>query len=345
MNTNSETHASAAVTRKPLRLMPGVVLAALLVIVRYVLPFVVPDGELKDSLAGIGIIGGVIGALFIGLWWVFFSRAAWAERLGAIVLMAVAMFATRFVLHPSILGGMMGLMFFVYAIPVLAIALVVWAVASRGASEGVRRASLVAAILVACGAWTLVRSEGVIGGGADLRPRWSMTAEERLLAQGGDASQPLPPISAPVEAPAPAVAAVSEPASAPASPSKPEVAVASAPDGVVGNPGADPTAAPIEWTGFRGARRDGVVRGVRIETDWVKSPPRQLWRRPIGPGWSSFAVRGDILYTQEQRGEDELVAAYRVSTGAPVWRHKDPVRVYESNAGAGPRATPSLSEG
>ena len=47
-------------------------------------------------------------AFAIVVWWLFFSRAPWSERLGAVILMAVALFATSRLVHASIAGGMMG---------------------------------------------------------------------------------------------------------------------------------------------------------------------------------------------------------------------------------------------
>ena len=319
--------------KKPLRLWPAVVAAILLCVMRFVLPIVVPEAM------AFGMIGSVLGALAILVWWVFFSRAPWSERLGAIILMIVTLFATSRIVHESIAGGGMGMLLYVLAIPVLGLALVAWAVASRRLSNGPRRASMVAAILLGCGVWTLVRTDGVTSDviGSDFHWRWTQTPEERLLAQASDEPKPLRPPPAPAEIPKEPVAAEAggNAAVRPAAPAAAKIEPAA------------PAAAEMraEWPGFRGPGRDSIIRGVRIEKDWSKSPPVALWRRPIGPGWSSFAVRGDLLYTQEQRGDDEIVACYKVSTGEPVWRHRDPVRFWESNGGAGPRATPTLSNG
>src|ERR1035438_6380515 len=101
--------------RVALRLWPGVVAVLLLWLLRYGVPAVVPEAMI------VGVIGEFVGGLAVLLWWVFFSRAPWSERLGALVLMIAASVATRRILHESIAGGMMGMMFVGYSIPVLSL--------------------------------------------------------------------------------------------------------------------------------------------------------------------------------------------------------------------------------
>ncbi len=325
------------IQKKPLRLTPGVVIVALQWLLWLVVPVVAPDA------AFVGVMAGVVGGLAVVVWWVFFSRAPWSERVGAILLMIAAMLVTKRIVHESIAGAGMGMLLFVSAIPGLSLALVAWAVVTRHLGDGARRASLVAAILLACAPWAILRTAGLTGVGPEYHWRWTATPEERLLAQAGDEPKALPP------SPAPAEASVEPPAPSPA-PADVRTPEQKIPDKVVDEPEAPPADPPAaktlaDWPGFRGPDRDGVIRGVEIETNWSKSPPVELWRRPIGPGWSSFAVRGDRLYTQEQRGDDEIVACYDARTGEPVWRHRDAARFWESNGGPGPRGTPTLSNG
>jgi outer membrane protein assembly factor BamB len=324
--------------RKPLRLWPAVIIAIVQLLVMFGGPIVAPDAGLP-----VGMLGGIVGALAIVVWWMLFSRAPWSERVGAIILMIVAVLTTRTVVHESIAGAGMGRLIFILPLPYLTLALVAWAVATRHLQDGARRASLVAAIMLACAPFALIRTAGVKGGAAsEFHWRWTPTPEQLLLAQGEDEPKPLPPSTAPASSAAPAEIPTETTAAkasvAPAAPAAPAVAKIEAAAPAV-------TETPAEWPGFRGPGRDGIIRGVRIVTDWSMSPPVAIWRRPIGPGWSSFAVRGHLLYTQEQRGDDEVVSCYEVSTGELVWRHRDAVRFYESNGGAGPRGTPTLSHG
>ena len=270
--------------------------------------FVVPI--LIPSAALYGMLVGAVSVLVILLWWLIFSRARWYERLGAIALMVVALIVTKQLVHPSIAGGGMGGLIYVVAVPWLALALVAWAVATRRLSDGLRRASLLALIALVCVGFMLIRTGGLTATlDNDLHWRWSETPEDRLLAQAANEEA--------------------------------ELASARSANSSISS-GAQTGA---DWPGFRGANRDGIVHGLRIATDWSAAPPAEMWRRPIGPGWSSFAVSGDLLYTQEQRGPDEVVACYNVTTGKPLWKHSDKARFWESNGGSGPRGTPTLSNG
>jgi outer membrane protein assembly factor BamB len=328
-------------SQKPLRVWPGAVAVIVLLLARYGIPEFAPDTIGMYSI----MVGAPLGVLAFVVWWAGFSRSPHLERWGALIIMVVALLATPLILHQSIATGMMGVMFLFYALPVLILAFVGWALVSNRLSLVPRRVTMVATILLACLAFTLVRTDGMTGdGAAQFAWRWSPTHEERLLAQGVD--QPVPAqfvpkaddkAAAPETSPTPAVTAKVQPA---------EQLAAKADDKAA-------TTLPVpaeeerqgNWPGFRGPKRDGVIHGVQIKTDWSTTPPVELWRRPVGPGWSSFAVNGQLFYTQEQLGNDEVVGCYNVTTGKPVWRHRNSTRFYESNAGAGPRATPTLNNG
>ena len=285
--------------RKPFRLWPGIVAVVLQWIGWFVVPAVLPWSQAPF----IGLLVGVLGGLAILLWWLLFSRAPWVERIGAPVLIVGAVILTKRVVHPSIAGGAMGMLLYVYAIPVFGLALVAWAVVTRRFTTAARRLALIVAIVLGCSVFMVIRTGGLTAEfDNDFHWRWSKTPEQRLLAQAT--------------------------AESPASSSVPAA-----------------TSTETGWSGFRGPQRDSVVHGVKIKTDWSATPPVQMWRRPVGPAWSSFAVYNGRLYTQEQRGEEEDVACYDLNTGKPVWKHSDAARFYESNGGPGPRATPTLNNG
>jgi hypothetical protein len=258
------------------------------------------------------VLGGAAFGLVVVVWWLFFSRAPWPDRIGAIVLMVIAVIATKMVVHPSIANGMMGMMLPMYSIPALSLALVAAAVISRHLPIGARRALMASAIVIACLSFTLLRTGGITGdASSDLHWRWTETPEERLLAQDEPTALTPAPAEPLNETPSLVKTSTSD------QPTTPEAKPTE-------KSSADPAEAKTaDWSGFRGPQRDGVIRGARIQTDWTGSKPVEMWRRPIGPGWSSFAVRGDLVYTQEQRGNDEVVSCYNLTTG--------------------PRGTPTLS--
>jgi outer membrane protein assembly factor BamB len=198
-----------------------------------------------------------------------------------------------------------GFKLMLYALPVTTAAWTVWLLISRGLSWSWRRAGVLAIIVAVFGWFNALRLDGVTG---------SMKSEMSWRWSPTAEDRSLAEIKARKAAAVPA-------------------------------PEAPLTLQPGDWPGFRGPERDGRLTGVKIDSDWAKHPPKLLWKQRVGPGWSSFAVIGDRLYTQEQRGEDEVVVCYDAATGKELWLYRDSARFTEAVGGPGPRATPTFHEG
>jgi len=102
---------------------------------------------------------------------------------------------------------------------------------------------------------------------------------------------------------------------------------------------------PHDVPEFLGPGRRPVFTDVLLETDWKAHPPRELWRRPIGLGFGSFAVVGDFAVTLQQEGDEEAVVCYEWRTGEPRWKHAYPASFKSSLGGDGPRTTPTIEGG
>jgi outer membrane protein assembly factor BamB len=149
------------------------------------------------------------------------------------------------------------------------------------------------------------------------------------------AAMPPPPalVTARAPAPAPVASATSARSDTPATPATVAPAVA-------------PLTGKLPyWTDFRGPRRDAQYRERPLLVSWPAGGLKPLWKQPAGAGYASFAAAHGRAFTIEQRGREEVVAAYDVATGRELWTHGWPAQFRESMGGDGPRATPTWSDG
>ena len=105
------------------------------------------------------------------------------------------------------------------------------------------------------------------------------------------------------------------------------------------------TATAGDFPQYLGPQRNMKLAGPQLATDWDGSPPKQVWRQPIGAGWSGFVAVGDYALTMEQRGEQELVTCYKKATGELIWSHGIDARHDTLMGGLGPRSTPTVHDG
>ena len=130
-----------------------------------------------------------------------------------------------------------------------------------------------------------------------------------------------------------------------------------------------------DWPQFRGPERNGTSPETGLARAWPESGPPELWRVPLGPGFSGIAAVDGKLYTlfstapptppepladtrdgqendpggveatpedaPEAAGGREVVAAFDAATGRELWR-TDLGEAFTNEYGDGPRSTPTV---
>ena len=243
--------------------------------------------------------------LVFSIWWWTNRRIKLSDRALGCILVVGLGVLIAPLCHRSIWFALATL-----GLPIVLTTWTAWLVLAKRFGISRIRLGALAVVALSWGSFTLIRMDGVDANlRADMNWRWKPTAEEQFLAERarGDG-------------------------------------VGAATHTSLGAP-STLTLSPGDWAEFRGTGRDGVISGVAIATDWQASPPKLVWRHRVGPSWSSVIVIGNQLFTQEQRGDVETVVCYQASTGQEVWVHQDQARFWEGVSGAGPRATPTFSNG
>lgn len=107
--------------------------------------------------------------------------------------------------------------------------------------------------------------------------------------------------------------------------------------------------APTEWSQWRGAARDAVIRGF-IEPDPWPDQLELVWSVEVGAGYSSPISSGSKIFVHTRHRESEVVSALDFYSGRTLW--SDSYSVPSSKTpefaeieGEGPYSTPTFDSG
>ena len=104
-----------------------------------------------------------------------------------------------------------------------------------------------------------------------------------------------------------------------------------------------------DWPQWAGPTRDFKVSlADDLSETWPESGLKQLWRQPLGLGYSSIAVVGERLYTMDREADTERIVCLSTVDGKTLWAfsyeapHLDGMR---TGYGTGPHGTPLVIDG
>ena len=107
------------------------------------------------------------------------------------------------------------------------------------------------------------------------------------------------------------------------------------------------------WPQWGGPTRDFHVASDALARSWPSGSPRELWRRPLGEGYSAVLVDGQTLVTMYRHNDNEIIIGLDAETGETRWEysyeaplaHDGYFDIWLNAAGPGPYSSPLIAEG
>ena len=103
------------------------------------------------------------------------------------------------------------------------------------------------------------------------------------------------------------------------------------------------------WRVWGGPQRDFLTTSAGLfkaaSEKWMSNPPKKLWERQLGDGYSAIAVEDRVLYTAYRRDSNDVVTALDASSGKTIWEYAydAPFQTQSpSEIGSGPYAMPQV---
>ena len=100
-----------------------------------------------------------------------------------------------------------------------------------------------------------------------------------------------------------------------------------------------------DWPQWLGPERTGVAPALASLTGAEGVEFEPVWRRPLGSGYASLAVRGDRAITMASLEDGDYVLALDKGSGETLWRYRlGEVFLGRSGSDDGPASTPTVSQ-
>jgi hypothetical protein len=99
-----------------------------------------------------------------------------------------------------------------------------------------------------------------------------------------------------------------------------------------------------DWPRFLGPNGDGTSSETGLIDRFPEGGPPLVWEKDIGSGYSAPSVRGGKLVLHHRIKAEEIVQAFALPKGEPIWRYAYPTSFIDPYGyNNGPRSTPLLT--